>query len=124
MAKSLVDLAFELVSSKGQACSFEEIWVYVCNENGVDVNDMGKKAQFYTNLSIDGRLYNVVNNQWNLASLQTVEEKKDRYKYDDALDASEPTTTYSEDDGESEHYEVSESEDEETKTTDSEEEND
>lgn len=89
MAKSLVDLAFDYVSSKAKECSFDEIWAYVCEQNGVDVNDMSRKAQFYSNLSIDGRLYNVSNNQWNLTSLQSPEEKKERYKYDAILDKSD-----------------------------------
>jgi DNA-directed RNA polymerase delta subunit len=86
MAKSLVDLAFEYVCSKGEACDFETIWNVVCETKGVETTNMAKKSQFYSTLFIDGRLYINENGKWDLATYQNIEKKKEHYGADDSSD--------------------------------------
>lgn len=99
MAKSLCDLAFELVSSKGKPCSFEEIWAYVCEVNGVDLNDYSRKATFYSNLSIDGRLFSTGNN-WDLTSLQKINDIENKASTETAISDTDATHTNEDNDEE------------------------
>lgn len=66
MGKSLLTIAFEYVSSKGDACSFDDIWNHVANEAGVEITDSARKSRFYTNLMLDGRFVTLGDNIWDL----------------------------------------------------------
>lgn len=122
MAKSLVDIAFEFVSSKGRECGFEEIWQHVCEVSGIDPTNISKKSQFYSTLFIDGRLYNLGDNQWNLASYQTFEDRRERLKRDDEIDDSDIDEIDPEDSEEYEKEPVSEDAEEAGEAEESEEE--
>lgn len=66
MGKSLLTIAFEYVSSKSGASSFDDIWNHVAQEAGVEVSDAARKSRFYTNLMLDGRFVTLGDNLWDL----------------------------------------------------------
>ena len=118
--KSLVDYAIEVLKErkKIEPMPFKDLWegVNVKVENDVSPEDkpLVRKeldtliGRFYTNLSLDGRTINVLNNRWEL---------RENLKYDDIhVDIND---AYSDDDydddEESEEEEESEDEDEEEK---------
>lgn len=119
MAKSLVDLAFDYVVSKGAECDFEEIWAYVCEQRGIDVNNVAKKAQFYSTLFIDGRLFLNDEKLWNLKSFQTIadkEKKSSHGDYDEEVSSEERDPEESEEIDFEDDEETSEEDGEETTT--------
>ena len=75
MQKSLIEFAFEFVSSKKDPVSFASIWEYVKKEAGLSEEDAAKKAgQFFTNLMLDGRFVTLGENQWDLRSRHTFDK--------------------------------------------------
>ena len=74
MGKSLLNIAFEYVSSKSDACLFNDIWEYVCEEAGIDSGDVAKKSRFYTNLMLDGRFVTLGENLWDLRARHTFDK--------------------------------------------------
>lgn len=65
MATSLIDKAFEFVKKCDSSVSFKTIW----EEVSKDLSEEEKKArvaQFYTNLSLDGRFVTLGENEWDL----------------------------------------------------------
>ena len=83
MGKSLLDLAFEVISSKSESCSFDDLWNEICEQAGVDSGDISKKSRFYTNIMLDGRFVTLGENQWDLRSRHTFDkvhiDMKDAY---------------------------------------------
>ena len=127
MGKSLLDLAFEVISSKSESCSFDALWNEICEQAGFDSGDISKKSRFYTNIMLDGRFVTLGENQWDLRSRHTfdkvhidmkdvysevetedddTEEKQDEDEYNSAFE------TYEEEgeEGEEEESEQTESE--------------
>ena len=94
MAKSLIDIAYDLVSERGQAVSLVEIWDYVCKEAGLDKETADAKVgRFYTNLMLDGRFVNLGDNNWDLRTRHKYEkyhiDMKDAYTEADEDTAAE-----------------------------------
>ena len=84
MAKSLLDIAYDLVKERGQAVSLQEMWDYVCKEAGLDEETAKKKVgRFYTNIMLDGRFVNLGDNNWDLRTRHKYEkyhiDMKDAY---------------------------------------------
>ena len=84
MRKSLLNYAFELVESRNEPVSFGEIWEHCCKEAGLDEETAKTRvAQFYTNLTIDGRFVNLCDSLWNLRDRHTFDkvhiDMKDAY---------------------------------------------
>ena len=75
MEKSLLDYAFDFVSSQKEAVPFEKIWEYVVKEAGLSEEDAkAKVSRFYTNLMLDGRFVTLGENLWDLRSSHTFDK--------------------------------------------------
>lgn len=75
MQKSLIEFAYEFVSSQKDPVSFAKIWEYVKTEAGLSEEDANRKAgQFFTNLMLDGRFVTLGENQWDLRSRHTFDK--------------------------------------------------
>ena len=69
--KSLLDLAFDVVSASKNPITFDQLWKAVIKAKGLDdATAATKVGQFYTNLLLDGRFVNLGNNTWDLRSRQ------------------------------------------------------
>ena len=67
MSKSLIEFAYEFVSSHEGSVNFTEIWNYVKEQSGLSEEDAAKKAgQFFTNMMLDGRFVTLGENEWDL----------------------------------------------------------
>lgn len=52
--KSTLDIAYDYLKSEGSARTFGDIWKYIVNAAEI-ANPADKVAEFYTNLTLDGR---------------------------------------------------------------------
>ena len=69
MAKSLIEIAYEFVSSQKEGVSFAKIWEHVKEAAELSEEVATKKAgQFFTNMMLDGRFVNLGENVWDLRS--------------------------------------------------------
>ena len=75
MEKSMLDLAFEYVSSKNKAVTFKQLWAYVAKQKGFDEETANNKvSQFYTTLLLDGRFVNLGDTKWDLRVRHTFDK--------------------------------------------------
>ena len=75
MEKSLLDYAFDCVSSHKEAVPFADIWKYVVEQAGLSPEEADKKvSRFYTNLMLDGRFVTLGENLWDLRSSHTFDK--------------------------------------------------
>ncbi len=73
--KSMLGVAFEVVSKAKEPVSFQEIWSAVVEQLGIANEEIPNKiSNFYTSLSVDGRFHNVGENTWGLRSRFTYEQ--------------------------------------------------
>lgn len=71
--KALVEIAYEIMKDK-KTISLSTLWSSVTKQAGLSKEDADKKiANFYTQLSLDGRFVALGNNKWSL---------RDRLPYD------------------------------------------
>lgn len=69
VAKSSLQVAYELLLRTKAEVTFDEIWDYVCEQlNYTDEQKISKKARFYTNISLDGRFVLLGDSKWDLRS--------------------------------------------------------
>ena len=67
MARSMLDIAYDALKNSKEPLSFKDLVAAVAKENGLSEEETKKKlAQFYTNLSIDGRFVVLSDNFWDL----------------------------------------------------------
>lgn len=114
MAKSFLNIAYELVVEKGTSATFNEIWSHIVEESGIDEETAKAKiAQFYTNLTLDGRFVNLGDNVWDLRERHTFEESHIDMKaaYSDTEDVN--ISGVYESDAEDEDYTEEENDDDE-----------
>ena len=71
VSKSMVDVAYELMSKKKRAVAFKKLWEDVSKETGADMNLV---AQFYTDLTLDSRFVALKDNKWDLKNRRKFEE--------------------------------------------------
>ena len=75
MTKSLIELAYEFVSSQKESVNFTKIWEYVKQEAGLSEEEAARKAgQFFTNMMLDGRFVTLGENEWDLRSRHTFDK--------------------------------------------------
>ncbi len=75
MKKSMIDVAFDLVSKKKKPATFLKIWEEVSQMVGLTPEqEEDNIAQFYTDLSLDERFVHVGDNKWDLRSRHTYNE--------------------------------------------------
>lgn len=73
--KSLLDVAYDVISSINEPITFQNLWVKVNEKEGLDSTDMeGKIGKFYTALLTDGRFVNLGDNTWDLRSKYTFDK--------------------------------------------------
>lgn len=87
MAKSLLDIAYDYISSLDNPCTFNDLWSHIVSEaNLSNEESTSKVARFYTNLMLDGRFVFLGDNLWDLRSRQTFDkvhiDMKDAYSDD------------------------------------------
>lgn len=71
MAKSMADVAYEILSSKKRAIQFSKLWEEVAKKTNVS-NDM--IAQFYSDLTLDSRFASLKENKWDLVERRKFDE--------------------------------------------------
>ena len=65
MKKSMVDVAFDLMTKKKKPVVFLKLWQEVSEIMGFTVaQEEDNIAQFYSDLSLDDRFVNVAENKW------------------------------------------------------------
>ncbi|WP_276886631.1 DNA-directed RNA polymerase subunit delta [Allobaculum stercoricanis] len=72
MKKSMIDLAYDILSSQKKAMKFIDIWNQVSSEMGFTPSQADDNiAQLYSDLSIDGRFASLPGNTWDLRKRQS-----------------------------------------------------
>ncbi|WP_249029150.1 DNA-directed RNA polymerase subunit delta [Tannockella kyphosi] len=67
--KSMVDVAFELMSAKKKPMAFQKLFTEITEIKGFTPEEHDEKISlFYTNITLDGRFITVGENQWDLRS--------------------------------------------------------
>lgn len=67
--KSMVDVAFDLMSAKKRPMAFQKLYEEVTEVKGFEQEERDDKISlFYTNITLDGRFITVGENQWDLRS--------------------------------------------------------
>lgn len=73
--RSMVDIAYELMTKKKKGVAFNKLWEEVSQMMGYNQNVAQKKiAQFYTTMMLDKRFVSLGNNLWDLTSRHTYDE--------------------------------------------------
>ena len=62
-AKSMTDIAYDILSGKKRAIQFQKLWEEVSKKTGAS-NDI--VAQFYSDLTLDSRFAQLKENKWDL----------------------------------------------------------
>lgn len=71
--KSMTDVAYEIMSSKKRAIAFNKLWQDVSKITKLP-NDL--IAQFYSDLTLDGRFVSLKDNKWDLRNRRKFEESQ------------------------------------------------
>lgn len=75
MKKSMIDVAYDLISKKKKPATFLKVWEEVSQMVGLTpAQEEENIAQFYTDLSLDDRFVHVGDNKWDLRSRHTYNE--------------------------------------------------
>lgn len=61
--KSMTEIAFDIMSAKKRATQFNKLWQEVSKKAGVSQD---KIAEFYSDLTLDGRFAQLKDNKWDL----------------------------------------------------------
>ena len=102
--RSMTDVAYEIMSKKKKAVPFKKLWEEVIEKAGLDADKASERiAQFYTDMTLDGRFTSLKENKWDLKERHKFEEVYvDLNNYED--DEEEEEDTYDDDlDGENIH---------------------
>lgn len=77
MGQPMIDIAYDVLSNSKKAVVFIDLWNNVSEIKGLTQSQKEDKiAQFYTDLSLDGRFVNMEDNRWDLKSRHRLEEVK------------------------------------------------
>lgn len=75
MKKAMIDVAYDLMSSKKKAVLFIKLWEEVCQIMAfTKQQEEDNIAQFYSDLSLDERYVTVGGNKWDLRERHTYKE--------------------------------------------------
>lgn len=94
MSKSLLDLAYDFISTQKDPVPFATICDCIAKESGLSKEELAQKlSRFYTNLVLDGRFVTLGENTWDLRSRHTFDkvhiDMKDVYSDVEAPDDDE-----------------------------------
>ena len=70
-AKSMTDIAYDLMSNKKRSVAFAKLWADVSKIFGASNDLIGK---FYTDLTLDSRFVSLKDNKWDLTERRKFEE--------------------------------------------------
>lgn len=71
--KSMTDAAYDIMSKKKRAIAFDKLWQEVSKITGKSIDHI---AQFYSDLSLDGRFVSLKDNKWDLRNHRKFEESQ------------------------------------------------
>lgn len=75
MKKSMIEVAYQVLTNNNGAMPFVDLWKDVSQKMGFTQTQFEDNiAQFYTDLSLDGRFLNMSQNTWDLRSRHTYSE--------------------------------------------------
>lgn len=88
MEKSMLDVAYEIISAEDNPVSFKNLVEQIGAKLNLSEEELkGKLARFYTNLMLDGRFVTLGENTWDLRARNKFEkvhiDMNDVYKEDD-----------------------------------------
>lgn len=88
MEKSMLDVAYEIISAEDNPVSFKNLVEQIGEKLNLSEEELkGKLARFYTNLMLDGRFVTLGENTWDLRARNKFEkvhiDMNDVYKEDD-----------------------------------------
>ena len=73
--ESMVDVAFDILNETQRTMNFQELYHEITKKLELtEEESLAKIAQFYTNLSLDGRFVTLGNNEWDLRKNQTYDK--------------------------------------------------
>lgn len=71
----MIEVAYQVLTNNNEAMPFVDLWKDVSQEMGFTQTQFEDNiAQFYTDLSLDGRFLNMSQNTWDLRSRHTYSE--------------------------------------------------
>lgn len=71
VAKSMTDIAYEILSKRKVSIQFKKLWDYVKKETNASKDQIG---QFYNDLSLDARFVSLKDNRWDLKTRRKFNE--------------------------------------------------
>lgn len=75
MKKSMIEVAYQVLTNNNGSMPFVDLWKDVSQKMGFNQTQFEDNiAQFYTDLSLDGRFLNMSQNTWDLRSRHTYSE--------------------------------------------------
>ncbi|MBQ6222075.1 MAG: DNA-directed RNA polymerase subunit delta [Solobacterium sp.] len=75
MKESMTDVAYHCLSEQKKEIEFSRLWVEVCNTMNIPENHRNrKKAEFYSELMMDGRFASLKGNKWDLRDRRRFDE--------------------------------------------------
>lgn len=69
--KSMIETAYDIVSSKKRAIAFSKLWEDVSKQTGANEDMI---AQLYSDLTLDGRFVQLKDNKWDLKARRKFSE--------------------------------------------------
>lgn len=74
MNKSMVDIAYKVLSKMKNGVKFDKLWIKVCHNYGEEtIDDKRKYIQLYNNIMLDNRFV-LVDNKWDLRERRRYDE--------------------------------------------------
>ena len=73
VSKSMTDVAFDIMSKKKRAVAFDKLWQEVSRATGAPLDLI---AQFYSDLTLDGRFLSLKDNKWDLKARRKFSESQ------------------------------------------------
>lgn len=70
-AKSMTDVAYDILSSKKRAMQFSKLWEDVSKITGASMDNV---SQFYSDLTLDSRFASLKENKWDLVERRKFSE--------------------------------------------------
>ena len=71
VAKSMTDIAYDILSSKKRAILFQKLWDEISKKTGASTD---RVADFYSDLSLDSRFVQLKDNKWDLVERRKFSE--------------------------------------------------
>ena len=73
VSKSMTDVAYDYMSKKKRAVAFDKLWQDVSKTTGISFDHI---AEFYSDLTLDGRFVSLKDNKWDLKNRRKFSESQ------------------------------------------------